>query len=77
MLAYALASLQLEHYITLGGILAPTVTAICTILLTWWLRKIDAKADQAVALAQPTGNGFATDVTAALARIEDRQMRLE
>ncbi|WP_311210912.1 MULTISPECIES: hypothetical protein [unclassified Aeromicrobium] len=81
-------ALGFEHYITLGGILAPLVTAVCTLLLGWYLdqrsKRTEAAAQLAAARSKPTGNGFAQEVRAALGRIErgqldhgDRLTRLE
>ncbi len=64
---YLYRSLQFEHYITLGGLIAPFVTAVCTLLLGWWLgersKRAEAAANLAAKRAEPTGNGFAKTVT--------------
>ena len=69
-----LAALNVQHYITIGGIIAPAVTAICTLVLGWYLNRIDKKAATTVQQTSNTGNGFAQEMREALGRIEDRQI---
>jgi hypothetical protein len=62
--------LNVEHYITLGGILAPTVTVAVGLILgevvRRWARRFDQRqsalmrqATLAAERSKPTGNGFA------------------
>lgn len=44
-------------------------------LVTWRAWRAEKQAEQAKTYAKPTGNGFANEVTGALARIEERQQR--
>lgn len=60
------SALDADHVISLGGLLSPIVTVIVSLVLGWFLNRIDKKADRAgnaAALAAqraaPTGNGYA------------------
>lgn len=62
-------NVDLESWQAIAGAAALVVV---TVHGKWEARKTRKQADKAVELSRPTGNGFAKQVTDALARIESK-----